>query len=82
MRTNRQSVYLTSYETANGIKGEETGTLKKTSDPKGTDVIVAQGSYSYTAPDGTVISLTYAADDEKGFAPSVNYYFLIYTIPI
>lgn len=29
---------------------------------------VAQGSYSYTAPDGTLISVTYVAD-ENGFQP-------------
>ncbi|XP_077303003.1 endocuticle structural glycoprotein ABD-4-like [Arctopsyche grandis] len=61
--------YQYSYETANGIKGDETGTLKKSSDPQGTDVIVAQGSYSYTAPDGTVISVNYVANDEQGFVP-------------
>ena len=29
---------------------------------------VAQGSYSYTAPDGTRITITYTAD-ENGFVP-------------
>lgn len=62
-----------SYETANGIKGDETGTVKKSSDPQGTDVVVAQGSYSYTAPDGTQISVNYVADDEQGFVPQVEY---------
>jgi Insect cuticle protein len=58
-----------SYETANGIKAQETGTLKKASSPDTSDVIIADGSYSYTAPDGTLISLTYKADDEGGFQP-------------
>lgn len=53
-----------SYETANGIKAEETGTLKKTTDAENPEVIVAQGSYSYTAPDGQLIEVTYIADDE------------------
>ncbi|CAH2237029.1 endocuticle structural glycoprotein ABD-4-like [Pararge aegeria] len=61
--------YVYSYETENGIKADETGTLKKASGPDSNDVIVAQGAFSYTAPDGTVISLNYVADDENGFKP-------------
>ncbi|XP_045764255.1 endocuticle structural glycoprotein ABD-4-like [Maniola jurtina] len=61
--------YVYSYETENGIKADETGTLKKASSPDSNDVIVAQGAFSYTAPDGTVISLNYVADDENGFRP-------------
>lgn len=62
--------YQYSYETANGIKGEETGTLKKSSSPDTSDVIIAQGAVSYTSPEGNLISLTYTADDENGFVPS------------
>lgn len=58
-----------SFESENGIKAQETGTLKKTSDPENPEVIVAEGSYSYTDPDGNPISLTYVADDEGGFQP-------------
>ncbi|XP_045446200.1 endocuticle structural glycoprotein ABD-4-like [Melitaea cinxia] len=61
--------YVYSYETENGIKADETGNLKKASSPDSNDVIVAQGSFSYTAPDGTVINLSYVADDENGFRP-------------
>ncbi|KAL5287387.1 hypothetical protein ACFFRR_008349 [Megaselia abdita] len=61
--------YQYSYETANGIKGQETGTLKKATNPDSSDVIIADGSVSYTDPDGNVISLTYTADDERGFVP-------------
>ncbi|CAK1553607.1 unnamed protein product [Leptosia nina] len=61
--------YVYSYETENGIKADETGTLKKASGPDSNDVIVAQGAFSYTAPDGTVINLNYVADDENGFRP-------------
>ncbi|CAD7076721.1 unnamed protein product [Hermetia illucens] len=61
--------YQYSYETANGIKAQEVGTLKKATSADTQDVIVAQGSFSYTAPDGTVINLNYAADDENGFQP-------------
>lgn len=61
-----------SYETANGIKGQEVGTVKKATDPDSSDVIIASGSFSYTAPDGTVINLTYEADDVGGFQPKVS----------
>lgn len=60
-----------SYETANGIQADETGTLKKATSPDTNDVIIAQGKYSYTAPDGTLISITYVADDVGGFQPQV-----------
>uniref|UniRef100_A0A2H1VNS6 SFRICE_031290 n=1 Tax=Spodoptera frugiperda TaxID=7108 RepID=A0A2H1VNS6_SPOFR len=58
--------YRYSYETENGIKAEEAGTLKKATGPDAADVIVAQGGFSYTAPDGTVINLNYIADDDNG----------------
>ncbi|XP_065571071.1 endocuticle structural glycoprotein SgAbd-1-like [Artemia franciscana] len=57
--------YAYKYETSNGIKAEETGKQVTAGDEPGT---VATGSFSYTAPDGTVISLTYVAD-ENGFQP-------------
>ncbi|KAE8573249.1 endocuticle structural glycoprotein SgAbd-4 [Halyomorpha halys] len=66
---NPDGSYQWSYETANGIKAQETGSLKPAQDPKDGQVVVAQGSYSYTADDGTVISLTYVADDLEGFQP-------------
>uniref|UniRef100_A0A182PFJ0 Uncharacterized protein n=1 Tax=Anopheles epiroticus TaxID=199890 RepID=A0A182PFJ0_9DIPT len=62
--------YQYSYETANGIRGQETGTLKRANSPDTSDVIVAAGSVTYTAPDGTVVELSYTADDENGFQPS------------
>ncbi|XP_037046402.1 endocuticle structural glycoprotein ABD-4-like [Bradysia coprophila] len=61
--------YQFGYETANGIKGQEVGTVKKATDPNSSDVIISSGSFSYTAPDGTVINLTYEADDVNGFQP-------------
>ncbi|XP_017836394.1 endocuticle structural glycoprotein SgAbd-2 [Drosophila busckii] len=58
--------YKYGYETENGINVEEEGYLKNA----GTDNAgpVAQGFYSYTAPDGTPIRITYVAD-ENGFQP-------------
>lgn len=46
--------------------------MKKATSPDSSDVIIAEGSVSYTAPDGTLITLTYKADDENGFQPQVN----------
>lgn len=59
------------YETGNGIKAEEAGTLKKASSPDSNDAIIAQGSFSFTSPEGQVISLQYVADDVGGFQPQV-----------
>ncbi|VEN49937.1 unnamed protein product [Callosobruchus maculatus] len=58
--------YHHSYETGNGIVAEEHGVLKNA----GTDAAAeeVQGSYSYTAPDGTPISVKYIAN-ENGFQP-------------
>lgn len=63
------SFSIISYETGNGIKANEVGTLKKASSPDSNDAIIAQGSFSYTSPEGQLITLTYAADDVGGFQP-------------
>ncbi|XP_026486341.2 osteocalcin 2-like [Vanessa tameamea] len=73
--------YKFSYETGNGIKREEIAYEKVLSkgreasskekgedDDESDEIHVQQGSYSYTAPDGTVITLRYIAD-ENGFQP-------------
>lgn len=52
-----------SYQTANGISAEEAGGLRAVGPSTGT---VAQGSYSYTSPEGKQISIQYVAD-ENGF---------------
>ncbi|XP_063233835.1 endocuticle structural glycoprotein ABD-4-like [Bacillus rossius redtenbacheri] len=59
--------YVWSYETANGIKANEKGTLKQTSDPENPQVIVAEGAYSYTSPEGVPINIQYVATDDGGF---------------
>lgn len=60
--------YSYEYETSNQIKANEQGELKQIGEEKG---IAAQGAFSYIAPDGTPISLTYVAD-ENGFQPQVS----------
>ncbi|KAI8040867.1 hypothetical protein M5D96_006810 [Drosophila gunungcola] len=56
-----------SYKTGNGIKAEEMGYLKNPG-VKGAEAQTAEGSFSYTSPEGQEISLTYTAD-ENGFQP-------------
>lgn len=53
-----------SYESANGIKAEETGDVKN----KGSEnaIQTVQGSYSFTSPEGQFIEIKYTAD-ENGF---------------
>ncbi|XP_055701784.1 pupal cuticle protein 36a-like [Phlebotomus papatasi] len=63
---NFDGTYKYAYETGNGIAAEETGFLKNAGTEQ--EAQVAQGEYSYTAPDGTLIRVTYIAD-ENGFQP-------------
>ncbi|KPJ11370.1 Endocuticle structural glycoprotein SgAbd-2 [Papilio machaon] len=57
--------YKTSYETGNNIQAEEQGYLKTVGENQD-QALVQQGSYSYTAPNGEVITVEYTAD-EFGF---------------
>lgn len=63
---NYDGSYKYLYETGNGIKAEEAGYLKNIAPDQ--NAMVATGSYSYTAPDGQIISVKYVAD-ENGFQP-------------
>ncbi|XP_029709547.2 cuticle protein CP14.6-like [Aedes albopictus] len=67
------------FETDNGIKVDDQGTIKQVKVPKtdasgksiGEDVVpvsVQTGSFQYTAPDGQVLTIKYVAD-ENGFQP-------------
>ncbi|XP_034250351.1 uncharacterized protein LOC117650851 [Thrips palmi] len=73
--------YVYSYETADGVRVAEAGVLKevpvrteegsaKSAGAAPATVLAnsVQGGYSYTAPDGTYVSLRYLAD-ENGFQP-------------
>ncbi|KAG8223521.1 hypothetical protein J437_LFUL002571 [Ladona fulva] len=62
--------FLFSYDTGNGISAQESGYLKNPGIP-GLEAQVAQGRYSFTAPDGTRVSVQYIAD-EGGFRPVVK----------
>ncbi|XP_017002697.2 cuticle protein CP14.6 [Drosophila takahashii] len=77
---NADGSFNSSYETSNGIRVENIGYLKKiivpkteTSDGQVIDeheelVLVQTGFYSYSDPDGNLITLRYVAD-ENGFQP-------------
>ncbi|XP_055641179.1 larval cuticle protein LCP-17-like [Toxorhynchites rutilus septentrionalis] len=71
------------FETGNGIKVEDQGTIKLVRVPKTDDtgrtigedevpVSVQTGSFQYTAPDGQVYTLKYIAD-ENGFQPQADH---------
>lgn len=57
--------FVFSYSTGDGQEAQAQGFLKNPGN-KETEAEVIQGSYSYTAPDGTPITVTYIAD-ELGF---------------
>ncbi|NP_001161274.1 cuticular protein RR-1 family member 39 precursor [Nasonia vitripennis] len=61
-----EGAYSYSFETENGISASESGAPKAIGD-EGL-VVASQGTYEYTAPDGTPIKLSYVAD-ENGFQP-------------
>lgn len=53
--------YSYNYETSNGIAAQEQGRLSG-------EAIAAEGSFQYTAPDGTPVQSSYVAN-ELGFQP-------------
>nr|CAH7760760.1 unnamed protein product [Callosobruchus chinensis] len=57
--------YEYSYETGNGIAAQESG-VQRPVPPIGELGTAAQGSYSYTSPEGVPVSVSYVAD-ENGF---------------
>ena len=59
--------YRLSYETGNGIAAQEQGVLKNAGNPDA-EVEEVQGSFQYTAPDGSPVALQYVAN-ENGFQP-------------
>lgn len=66
---NGDGSYHYAYETGDGIQAEEEGYLKNAGSQDESQT--AQGSYSYTAPDGQQVAVSYTAD-ENGFRPQVS----------
>ncbi|CAD0199448.1 unnamed protein product [Chrysodeixis includens] len=64
---NGDGTYRYNYETGNGISAHESG-APRAPGPEG-PAVTAEGGFSYRAPDGQQISLTYTAD-ENGFHPT------------
>ncbi|XP_043597937.1 endocuticle structural glycoprotein ABD-4-like [Bombus pyrosoma] len=59
--------YKASYETGNNIIAEESGYIKKVGEGEEQgEALVQQGSFSYTSPEGKLITIHYTAD-ETGF---------------
>ncbi|KAJ8729985.1 hypothetical protein PYW07_017023 [Mythimna separata] len=63
---NGDGTYRYNYETGNGISAHESG-APRAPGPEGL-AVTAEGGFSYRAPDGQQVSLTYTAD-ENGFHP-------------
>ncbi|XP_034830272.1 pupal cuticle protein 20-like isoform X2 [Maniola hyperantus] len=63
---NGDGSYRFSYDTPTGISAHESG-APRAAGPEGL-AVTAEGGFSYRAPDGQQISLTYTAD-ENGFHP-------------
>ncbi|WP_191113267.1 chitin-binding domain-containing protein [Acinetobacter pittii] len=61
---NEDGSFSYDFESENGIKSAASGSVKVISPEEIAQVV--QGSYSFTAPDGSVITRTYVAD-ENGF---------------
>ncbi|CAH0397815.1 unnamed protein product [Chilo suppressalis] len=64
---NGDGTYRFSYDTPTGISAHESGS-PRASGPEG-PAVTAEGGFSYRAPDGQQISLSYTAD-ENGFHPT------------
>nr|XP_021191400.2 pupal cuticle protein 20 [Helicoverpa armigera] len=64
---NGDGTYRYNYETGNGISAHESG-APRAPGPEGL-AVTAEGGFSYRAPDGQQVSLTYTAD-ENGFHPT------------
>lgn len=66
-----QHFAFNSYETDNGIAAQAQGEPRNFGGNPPVVADVAQGSFSWTSPEGKVVSITYVAD-ENGYHPEVK----------
>ena len=59
-------VFICSYVTGDGYEKHEAGVVENRGTP--VEGMAVQGSYSYTSPDGTPVTVNYVADN-FGFQP-------------
>ena len=57
------------FESEDGVKVEESGSQKQVGETAEDSGTVSKGSYSFTAPDGVVLTVNWVAD-ENGFQPT------------
>jgi len=63
---NIDGTYSFAFETEDGVKVEQSGSQKQVGETAEDIGTVSQGSYSYSDPDGVVITVNWVAD-ENGF---------------
>lgn len=66
------SQYSSGHQTSNGIQAQEQAQLQQPRSAEESPAYAVSGSYSYTAPDGQIITVTYTAD-ANGFHPEVSF---------
>ncbi|XP_057370544.1 larval cuticle protein 1-like [Daphnia carinata] len=66
IETNADGSYSFAFESADGTKVSESGNQKQVGSKPEDIGTVSKGSYSYTSPDGVVITVNWVAD-ENGF---------------
>lgn len=70
-------LYIFSFETENGIAAQAQGVPRVFAGNPPVAPDVAEGSFSWTSPEGEVIAISYVAD-ENGYQPSVSLNFNLF----
>lgn len=62
------------YASGDGTTAQAQGYVKNLGLGEDIEAQVVQGSYSYTSPEGTPISVRYIADENGKYSPNSNYF--------